>query len=104
MLREFGLVGGIREVEMRGFLLDAEVFIVNVFRHWGRTYAWWAYALSCRHGFGNDTFSSSEVIALVQTSIHQALATYKAQSELAPAISTGVPLGEKQGEEERTLV
>lgn len=67
-------------------------------------YPWWAYALSCRHGFGNDTFSSSEVIALVQTSIHQALATYKAQSELAPAISTGVPLGEKQGEEERTLV
>jgi len=39
VLREFGLVGGIREVEMRGFLLDAEVFIVDVFRHWGRTYA-----------------------------------------------------------------
>lgn len=39
MLCELGLVGGIREVEMRGFLLDAEVFITDVFRLWGRAYA-----------------------------------------------------------------
>lgn len=39
MLRLVGLVGGIREVEMRGFLLNAEVFIADVFRLWGRAYA-----------------------------------------------------------------
>lgn len=55
--------------------------------------------LRSRFVFENDALSSSVAMALVQTSIHQALATYRAQSELAHAISRV-----KQGEEEQKLV